>query len=92
MECILTPAYGRDYKSAQAARDDYHADKDFVFHDLKSRWDGKPANKRDLQKAGYTSIKIRYNKLRNFTFVEPKHSKEVTSWLSRGINPTDRPI
>lgn len=29
----LTPAYGRDYRSAKDARDDFLAGKDFVAHD-----------------------------------------------------------
>jgi hypothetical protein len=33
----LTPAYGRDYKSAAAARADLAAGKDFVFSDYKSQ-------------------------------------------------------
>lgn len=59
----VTPAYGRDYKSAKAAKADWNADKDFILQDSTSRYNGKPINKADATKAGLT-VNIRYGKLR----------------------------
>ncbi len=59
----LTPAYGRDYKSAKAARLDFDADKDFIISDYFSKWDGKPANRADLLSAGYREVTLRFSKL-----------------------------
>ncbi len=39
-----TPAYGRDYKTAKAAKADWKAGKDFIIQDFTSPWDGKPCN------------------------------------------------
>ena len=55
----LVPAYGRDYKSAQAVLDDWNADKDFI--DTES---GRYVNKTDADTfAPAATIKIRYHKL-----------------------------
>lgn len=67
-EVILTPAYGRDYKSADAAREAFLACKDWILNDPSSRWDGKPCSKNDFQ-AGQT-IRLRYNKLRSVIRIE----------------------
>jgi len=45
----VTPAYGRDYKSAKAAKADWQQGKDFILQDITSPWDGKPCNIRDLK-------------------------------------------
>ena len=66
----LTPAYGRDYKSKKAAVADFNDGKDFTVRDITSRWDGKPANKSDLQAAGVRRVQIRYNKRRSVCVVE----------------------
>ena len=58
----LTPAYGRDYKSAAAAVADLQSGKDFLLADRSSPWDGKPINKRDIP-AG-TTVRIRFAGLR----------------------------
>lgn len=60
----LVPAYGRDYKSAKAARADFAAGKDFLIADISNRWDGKPCSIRDLVPG---QIKIRYAKLTKLT-------------------------
>lgn len=57
---VLTPAYSRDYKTAQECEDDFRAGKDFIFHDPSSRWDGKPCSIRDF-KTGEV-IELRYKK------------------------------
>ena len=63
----LIPAYGRDYKSAKAVKEDWDANKDFIIADVSSRWNGKPVNKEQLK--GET-VGIRYNKLTKQTFLE----------------------
>lgn len=40
----LTPAYGRDYHSADKAKGDFLAGRDFVLQDISSPWDGKLCN------------------------------------------------
>ena len=55
----LTPAYGRDYKSAKDARADFDANKDWIIDDYFSKWDGKPVNKEQL--IGET-VTLRFNR------------------------------
>jgi hypothetical protein len=63
----LTPAYGRDYKSADAAIADFEAGKDFQFHQgLESGYVGKS----DF--APGARINIRYGKLRKVTSYQVK--------------------
>lgn len=54
----VIPAYGRDYKSAKAVRDDWNTGKDFLIQDFQSSGyinkDDKPAN---------TQLNIRYKNL-----------------------------
>ena len=52
----VTPAYGRDYKSAQAVKDDWNADKDFIIRDVGNPWSGKPINKPQADAAGYKVV------------------------------------
>jgi len=61
---ILTPAYGRDYKSAKAAKHDYYSEKDFKFNKLNHRNDGAYCSCRDFPNEVIT---IRYNRGRNVT-------------------------
>lgn len=63
----ITPAYGRDYKSAKAAKADYDAGKDFIVDSFMNPWDGKPVNKEQLLEQ--SPVNIRYNKLRKVTVV-----------------------
>lgn len=65
----IIPAYGRDYKSKEAAEKDFLDGKDFTVADISCPWDGKYCSIRDL-KTDYDQVKIRYDKLTNFTFVE----------------------
>ncbi len=60
----LTPAYGRDYPSAKAAKADYAAEKDFILNDMSSPWDGKPVNRQQLDGQNVT---LRFSKLRKVT-------------------------
>jgi len=60
----VTPAYGRDYKTAKAAKADWHAGKDFLVADLFNPYDGKPCNKQDCKGE---SIIIRFDSMRKTT-------------------------
>ena len=60
LTCV--PAYGRDYKSAKAVKEDWNAGKDFIISDLFSGDDGRYINKEDADNAG-VKVKIRYNRL-----------------------------
>jgi len=58
---IISGAYGRDYKSAKAVREDFDAGKDFIIRSM-GQWEGKSANRADLKSAGETSVQVRYSK------------------------------
>ena len=64
MNMTLIPAYGRDYKTAKAAKADYAAGKDFLIAQFGHPYDGKPANKEDM--AGAT-VTLRFDSLRKIT-------------------------
>lgn len=66
----LTPAYGREYKSIKAIKADFEANKDFIIVDISEPFYGKPANKRDLKRAGYNAAFIRYANIRKVTRIE----------------------
>jgi hypothetical protein len=57
MYLVLTPAYGRDYKSMKAVKEDWAANKDFSIANP-----GYPSyiNKQDADREGL-SVQIRYN-------------------------------
>jgi hypothetical protein len=57
----VVPAYGRDYKSQAAVRDDWEAGRDFQVRDMSSRWDGSYINKHD--KPGNVILTVRYSGL-----------------------------
>lgn len=63
----LVPAYGRDYKSEEQAKQSYLKGLDFKIADISSPWDGKYASCRDF--SGHT-VKIRFNRLQDFVIVE----------------------
>lgn len=63
----LTPAYGRDYKTAKEALADFHAGKDFIIADFGHPYEGKRANKSDLPQTG---IMLRFDSLRKITPVK----------------------
>ena len=65
---ILVPAYGKDYKSAKEAKTAFEADRDFLIQDISCPEDGRYAARRNL-KSDYDEVKIRYNRLMDFTFV-----------------------
>jgi len=69
MSTVLTllPAYGRDYKSKQAAIDDWNANKDFVAVGFGG---GGNINKEDAISSGVAEVKIRYKKQTMFVVVK----------------------
>jgi hypothetical protein len=54
----LTPAYGRDYKSAKALLKDFLEEKDFILH---TPFNTTYINRKQIEKG--TSIEFRYSKL-----------------------------
>ena len=61
----LIPAYGRDYKTAKAARDDWNANKDFIITCITHPYDGKYCNKQDMNE----SVQIRFHKLTKIVLI-----------------------
>tara|TARA_R110000796_G_scaffold61271_2_gene141900 strand:- start:5995 stop:6192 length:198 start_codon:yes stop_codon:yes gene_type:complete len=62
----LIPAYGRDYKTAKAAKADWKAGKDFIIADMFNQWDGKPCSIRDMENE---QVMIRFCRLTKITKV-----------------------
>jgi hypothetical protein len=62
----LIPAYGRDYKDAKTAKQDYHDGKDFIIADFSHPYDGKPCSIRDMQNE---KVMLRFNRLTKTTVV-----------------------
>ncbi len=62
----LTPAYGRDYKSAKAVKEDWDAEKDFVIADMFHPDYGRYINKQQLS----GTAMIRYDKQRKLVSVK----------------------
>ena len=60
----LTPAYGRDYKSAREAKHDYYMGKDFVFNQVNNKWDGMKCSCRDFVNE---TVTIRYHRQQRVT-------------------------
>lgn len=59
MTTTVIPAYGRDYKTAKAAKADWQSGKDFIIADFFDPYDGKMINRQDADHAG-TKIMIRF--------------------------------
>ncbi len=66
----LTPAYGRDYTSAKAAKADWDAGKDFIIADMMDPYCGKPINREDARNAGIKTVNIRYKRLTQVAVVK----------------------
>jgi hypothetical protein len=64
----LTPAYGRDYKSAKAVKADFDANKDFEVADLFSGTSGRYINKEQIP-AG-TRVTLRYDRLMKLVVIK----------------------
>ena len=65
MHITLTPAYGRDYKSAKEVKADWKSGKDFIIADIMHPYDGKPMSIRDAQPND--SYILRFNRLTKIT-------------------------
>ena len=65
----LTPAYGRDYKSAVDVMKAFNDGLDFIINQISHKDDGRYVTKRELIKAGWSTINIRYNKKRRVIVV-----------------------
>ena len=70
----LVPAYGRDYKTAKAVKEDWALGKDFLVANIMDEHDGKPFNKQDAatiaQFQGPVTLNIRYKGLANIAQVK----------------------
>lgn len=64
---ILTPAYGRDYRSAKEVMLDFDKGKDFFLTDRTSPWNGKPINKPQIEKG--TEIKFRFHRQTKYFWI-----------------------
>ena len=71
----VVPAYGRDYKTAKAARKDWAAGKDFIISDFFDRYDGKPINKQDADRAGIKA-QLRFRNLTQLCWAEGRQPRE----------------
>jgi hypothetical protein len=60
-DMIVTPAYGKDYKTSKEAREAWDRGADFIIQDIVHPACGKPCNKRDVPKG--EEITIRYDKM-----------------------------
>ena len=58
MSITLIPAYNRDYKSAEAVKQDWEAGKDFQIADISSAWNGSYTSIID----NHEEVKIRYSR------------------------------
>lgn len=56
----MTPAYGRDYKSAKAAKESWYGGDDWIINDISNPYDGKPATRKELDQ----TVRLRYDKLK----------------------------
>lgn len=66
-QLTVVPAYGRDYKTAADATEDWRAGKDFKIADVSSPYNGAYCSCRDP-----ITPRIRFDRLRKVTVVEPE--------------------
>lgn len=70
---ILTPAYGRDYKSKAETLAAFHSEKDFIIQSALPGYAGLYCSKRDLAAFildGFTHLEIRYRKMTLCIFID----------------------
>lgn len=70
MSLTLIPAYGRDYKSIKAVKQDWEAGKDFQIQDISSSWNGSYTSIKDI----HPEVKIRYYKLTKVVIISGKQN------------------
>ena len=56
----LTPAYGKLYRTAKQALEDYHKGRDFILNDPTSPWNKKYCSVRNM--GDYELVILRYGK------------------------------
>lgn len=66
-DTTVIPAYGRDYRTAKAAKADWEAGKDFIISNMFDRYDGKPVSCRDG-----LDVMIRFDNLTKTTMARGK--------------------
>jgi len=66
----VVPAYGRDYKSAKAAKVDWESGKDFQIADISSPDNGRYVSKNDLEGSNIDTVKVRFGKLAKVTTIK----------------------
>lgn len=71
---VLTPAYGRDYKSRAAIIEDLKAGKDFLCQPS-----GRYIGLRELLETGALQVQVRYGKLRKVAMVKLSMAKGEVS-------------
>ena len=67
---ITLVPYMRDFDTEADTLKAFNANKDFRIMDMSSRWDGKPASKRELFEHGYTHAKLRFDGHNEITVVD----------------------
>ena len=70
---ILSPAYGRDYKSKSEVLSALHGNKDFIINSVMPGYNGLYCSKRDIPAFlvdGFTHIEIRYRKMTLCIFLD----------------------
>jgi len=58
---ILSPAYGRTYRSRAEVARAFEANQDFIIRDFGHPYEGKPVNKPQLQADGVRKITFRFH-------------------------------
>ena len=64
----LTPAYGKDYKSAKEVKEAWNRGSDFIIADFGHRYEGKPINKAQANE----TVNIRFSQLRKVVVIKPE--------------------
>ena len=68
---VLTPAYGRDYKSQKDVREHWEDGKDFVLHSFNRASTYVNINQlKQLKKDGYTQIQFRFQQQRKLLLIK----------------------
>lgn len=70
---VLTPAYGRDYKSKAEVLADFNADKDFQVHGPTPS--GAYTNRADLNRLGLTEVNVRWKRMTMVGVLRCKNGK-----------------
>ena len=66
---VVSPAYGRDYKSKKEVLEAWNSNKDFIIENVMDHYCGKPINKEDFEKTTYKSVELRYKNKTQSTYI-----------------------